>query len=300
VTQAYDKLKDLLEELFQFDREDLDFGIYRIMNQKRDEVSKFLDEDLLPQVREAFREYRDEDEEGARRELEKTLGDAGVTAESSPKYVALREKLAASEDVAALENEVYSDLHTFFRRYYKNGDFLSLRRYKEGVYALPYEGEEVKLHWANADQYYVKTAENFRRYRFGLRDGGRVGFELVSAATERDNKATNGRERRFVLREEDPAEEIDGALRVSFEYRPHPEKQADPNKVAVATILEHAPGGWKARLAEPAPTESRPERTVLEKHLDEYTARNTGQIHVRRYHARTHPRPWLRLACSTN
>ncbi|HKH11619.1 MAG TPA: hypothetical protein VKA73_10785 [Rubrobacter sp.] len=304
MTQAYDKLKDLLEELFQFDREDLDFGIYRIMNQKRDEVSKFLDEDLLPQVREAFREYRNEDEEGARRELEKlekTLGDAGVTAESSPKYVALREKLAASEDVAALENEVYSDLHTFFRRYYKNGDFLSLRRYKEGVYALPYEGEEVKLHWANADQYYVKTAENFRRYRFGLKDGGRVGFELVSAATERDNnKATNGRERRFVLREEDPVEEIDGALRVSFEYRPHPEKQADLNKVAVATILEHAPGGWKARLAEPAPTESRPERTVLEKHLDEYTARNTGQIHVRRYHARTHPRPWLRLACSTN
>ena len=43
MTQAYDRLKALLGELFQFDREDLDFGIYRIMNQKRDEVSKFLD-----------------------------------------------------------------------------------------------------------------------------------------------------------------------------------------------------------------------------------------------------------------
>ncbi len=175
MTEAYDRLKILLKELFQFDREDLDFGIYRIMNQKRDEVAGFLKDDLLPQVREAFKEYGAEDEEGARRELaslEKTLGDAGVTAESSPKYVALKEKLATSEDVAALENGVYSDLYTFFRRYYKNGDFLRLRRYKEGVYALPYGGEEVKLHWANADQYYVKTAENFRRYRFGLEDGG--------------------------------------------------------------------------------------------------------------------------------
>ncbi|MEJ7842862.1 MAG: site-specific DNA-methyltransferase [Rubrobacter sp.] len=284
MTQAYDRLKALLAELFQFDREDLDFGIYRIMNQKRDEVSKFLDEDLLPQVQEAFREYGAEDEEGARRELatlEKTLGDAGVTAESSPKYVTLRKKLAASEDVAALENEVYSDLYTFFRRYYKNGDFLSLRRYKEGVYALPYEGEEVKLHWANADQYYVKTAENFRRYRFGLEDGGRVGFELVSAATERDNnKAANGRERRFVLREEDPVEERDDELRICFEYRPHPDKQADLNARALQTIFDHAPGEWKARLAGSAPTQSRPERTVLEKHLEEYTARNTFDYFV--------------------
>jgi len=284
VTQAYDRLKALLAELFQFDREDLDFGIYRIMNQKRDEVSKFLDEDLLPQVQEAFREYGAEDEEGARRELatlEKTLGDAGVTAESSPKYVALKKKLAASEDVTALENEVYSDLYTFFRRYYKNGDFLSLRRYKEGVYALPYEGEEVKLHWANADQYYVKTAENFRRYRFRLEDGWRVGFELVSAATERDNnKAASGRERRFVLREEDPVEERDGELHVFFEYRPDPEKQADLNARAVHNVLDHSPGEWKARLAGLAPTESRPERTVLEKHLEEYTARNTFDYFV--------------------
>ena len=51
-----------------------------------------------------------------------------------------------------MEDKVFSDLYTFFSRYYADGDFLSLRRYKEGVYAMPYEGEEVKLHWANADQ----------------------------------------------------------------------------------------------------------------------------------------------------
>jgi len=300
MTQAYDKLKALLEELFQFDREDLDFGIYRIMNQKRDEVSEFLDKDLLPQVEQAFAEFRS-GAEGELRERKSALEAEistiaeqaavyGGSPENNPRHGEALEELAevdarleADKTSSRLENEVYSDLYTFFRRYYKNGDFLSLRRYKPGVYALPYEGEEVKLHWANADQYYVKTAENFRRYRFRLEGGGRVVLDLVSAATERDdNKAQNGRERRFVLRERDPVEERDGDLCVSFEYRPHPDglRQADLNAPAAATIFDHAPGGWKARLAERAPTPSNPNRTVLEKHLAEYTARNTFDYFV--------------------
>lgn len=51
-------LKDKLREMFQLDQADLDFGIYRIMNQKRDEIERFLDKDLLPQVREALQEYQ--------------------------------------------------------------------------------------------------------------------------------------------------------------------------------------------------------------------------------------------------
>jgi len=42
------KLKAKLRELFQLDRGDLDFGLYRIMAHKRAEVSAFLDNDLLP------------------------------------------------------------------------------------------------------------------------------------------------------------------------------------------------------------------------------------------------------------
>ncbi len=43
MSQALDRLKALLAELFQFDQADLDFGIYRIMNAKRDEIGRFLD-----------------------------------------------------------------------------------------------------------------------------------------------------------------------------------------------------------------------------------------------------------------
>ncbi len=63
VTDSYERLRKLLDELFQFDRADLDFGIYRIMNRKRDEIGRFLDKDLLPQVREALGTYRDTEAE---------------------------------------------------------------------------------------------------------------------------------------------------------------------------------------------------------------------------------------------
>jgi adenine-specific DNA-methyltransferase len=46
-----DKLKDLLAELFMLDQADLDFGIYRVMNAKRAKITRFLDHDLLSQVR---------------------------------------------------------------------------------------------------------------------------------------------------------------------------------------------------------------------------------------------------------
>ena len=47
---SYEKLSALLKELFQLDQADLDFGIYRIMNQKRDEISHCQAADAHPGV----------------------------------------------------------------------------------------------------------------------------------------------------------------------------------------------------------------------------------------------------------
>jgi len=46
MTSYREKFQQLLRELFQFDCADLDFGIYRIMNHKRDVVEKFITQDL--------------------------------------------------------------------------------------------------------------------------------------------------------------------------------------------------------------------------------------------------------------
>ncbi|MBU4231605.1 MAG: site-specific DNA-methyltransferase [Proteobacteria bacterium] len=252
------------------------------MNAKREEITRFLESDLLPQVQEAFRAYRGQDRAALDTQLQEAIQKAKeleVDPETTKKVKELREKMAAAVDVTALENEVYSDLYNFFRRYYNEGDFLSLRRYKEGVYAIPYEGEEVKLHWANADQYYIKTTEYFRNYTFKLPSGKRVHFKLAEADTERDNnQAQAGNDRRFILSETDPLLEQDGDLIIRFEYRADSgkRKQKELNDRAIEQIL-HAPsfGDWQAELARLQPTEKNPKRTLLEKHLTDYTARNT-------------------------
>ena len=37
-----EEFKSKLQEMFEIDKADLDFGIYRIMNQKRDAITKFM------------------------------------------------------------------------------------------------------------------------------------------------------------------------------------------------------------------------------------------------------------------
>src|SRR5690606_32108360 len=135
-----------------------------------------------------------------------------------------------SVDLAGLESEVYDHLYGFFRRYYSEGDFLSKRVYKPGVYAIPSEGEEVKLHWANADQYYIKTSEYLRDYAFRLhpdddKNPMRVHFRLVDAAEgEHGNvKAAEGKDRVFILASQDFVALEEGEqgqeLALRFEYR---------------------------------------------------------------------------------
>lgn len=284
MSKNYEKFVTLLKQMFQMDQADLDFGIYRIMNYKRKEIEKFLNEDLLPQVRAQLEKYTSVRQKNLKKELEelkKTLDETGVAYESSAKYVSLKNQLESGMDLEKIEDEVYSHLTDFFSRYYNNGDFISQRRYKQGVYAIPYEGEEVKLYWANADQYYIKTAEYFRDYTFTLPDGKRIHFKLVDASTEKDNnKPAEDKERRFVLYEEEPVKVENGELIIQFEYKIHQSKQKDLNDEAIKSITEifkNSKGAYSAFLGifKPSPTEANPNRTLLEKHLNDYTARNT-------------------------
>ncbi|BCW92880.1 MAG: site-specific DNA-methyltransferase [Thermoanaerobaculum sp.] len=284
MSEQFQKLKTLLAELFQLDRADLDFGIYRIMNAKREEITRFLDNDLLPQVRQVLAQYAGETRAALAEQLEKAkqhAREAGLEDPlQAPKVKELQARYDAAFDMEAAENDVYSHLYNFFRRYYSEGDFISQRRYREGVYAIPYEGEEVKLYWANYDQYYIKTSEYLRNYTFKLPSGRRVHFKLVEADTEKDNNlATSGQERRFILCQEQPISVENGELVIRFEFRPHPEntKQAELNKAAADRILNQTEGfvDWRQELSKLVPTEKNPNRTLLEKHLAEYTARNT-------------------------
>lgn len=280
---SFEKLQTLLSELFQLDQADLDFGIYRIMNQKRDEITRFLNKELLPQVKTAFAQYHPADKKLLEEKLEEARQAArtlGVDPEETSKVKDILAQIAAfSVDTEALENEVYSHLYSFFRRYYDEGDFISMRRYKEGVYAIPYEGEEVKLHWANADQYYIKTAEYFRDYTFKLPSGKLAHFKIAEADVEKDNvKAAEEKDRRFILAGENAVRVENDEIIIRFEYRVDADKRKQDtiNSQTIADVLAApAAAEWVADLNGLAPIESNPRRTVLEKHLSDYTARNT-------------------------
>ena len=338
-TEKFDRLKAILREMFQLDRGDLDFGLYLIMNLKAKEIEAFLDNDLLPQVRTALAGNA----AGTQAELEEKLAEArarasdlGIDPEAAPKVEELKQQLAEAKADVVAETDVYNHLANFFARYYDEGDFMSLRRYSGGgqpTYLIPYDGEEVKLHWANADQYYVKTTENYSSYVFTLGTGAetrRVRFEIAAADNEKDNvKEASGKQRRFLLAESErtkpvlsPAEGpvrastsplrgdaqherdlvrperrvsgVEGAVAIDnselvarFEHRPLTEnekriypgtgaKQQDRLNEAIANrILQALQPDWQALLTASAPTENTPERTVLDKHLSTYTAKNS-------------------------
>ncbi|MEI6518836.1 MAG: site-specific DNA-methyltransferase [bacterium] len=308
MSQKYEKLKNLLKELFQLDQPDLDFGIYRIMHARSTEITQFLDKDLLPQVKNSFAAYQPSDKATLQKELDKmiaSLTEAGIDPEISPKVKELHDKIANDAvDLNALESEVYDNLYSFFRRYYSEGDFISKRVYKEGVYAIPYEGEEVKLHWANADQYYIKTSEYLRDYAFRPKPGDditanqmRVHFRLVDVAEgEHGNvKASEDKDRVFILAGDDFIVEENNELIIKFEYRPavvadwpigqREGKSKSPAQKELISIAEKRILGvvditltkWITELGKKhiKADGEQADYTKLTAHLNRYTARNT-------------------------
>ena len=296
------RLRTVLREMFQLDRGDLDFGLYRIMNLKSAEIVSFIDNDLLPQVKEklqltsAAERNRLVEELERARESATALGMDPAT-NPPPTIVDLNRRLAEMQKDAAAEADVYNHLANFFARYYDEGDFVSQRRYSSGgrsAYLIPYDGEEVKLHWANADQYYIKTTENYASYVFTVGSGAaarRVQFEIAAADNERDNvKESDGRQRRFVLASGKGDVDVDvdvAELVVRFEHRPLAEgekkkwpgnggaQQRKINKATVKRILDSVDPDWDVLLAESAPTDTDPDRTLLCRHVDRYTAKNS-------------------------
>jgi len=243
------QLQALLRDLFQFDAADLDFGVYRILNQRRDRIEQFIEDDLLDAVDESLesladtkRAEIDEKLEEKREDLiDEVEGDNIFNADGSltDEYASLplntvneyQELWETREDVAVAEEteaRIFNDLYRFFSRYYEDGDFHTKRRIssKDSKYYVPYNGEETYFHWANNDQYYVKTGEHFTDYRFDANEWT-VEFRLEEADVPQDN--VKGDSRYFVLGRGDPvsADADEQTVTIRFQYRQITEDEAD-------------------------------------------------------------------------
>ncbi|MEJ7843064.1 MAG: hypothetical protein WKF95_14975 [Rubrobacter sp.] len=310
MSDAFARLQSLLRQLFQFESKELDFGIYRIMNHKRGAIEDFVQNGLpqtvdaalrdgaaarqsarAEQVRqkaEQVRETLDEDAIDSRGDLDPDYSKTRVGRE----YLEAQSKASGAVDLEDLKAEIFNHVHTFFSRYYYDGDFLSKRRYsRRQKYAIPYNGEEVYLHWANADQYYVKTGEHFTDYRY--KSGGvTVHFELIAADTEQNN--VKGERRYFVPRAKDSAYDGEtGVLTVPFEYRPLTAKEqtgyggGNGQDRITENVLEALPARFQkhpdalaALVSERRKSAKGEPVSLLEHHLGRYTRRNTSDFFV--------------------
>jgi len=321
--------------LFQLNKPDLDFGFYRIMQARARQVRAFIDKDLLQIIEDAFGKV-DKDRKAAAEAAVNAAVDQAIKfgapdPETTQGVQEARAAYNAIKDSATAESDVYDHLYRFFERYYDDGDFISRRYYtrenagKAAPFAIPYNGEEVKLHWANADQYYIKTAEYFSNFTFDITRAAeiqkmskeekvlnqvpdtplKIHFRIVDATEgEHGNvKATEDKKRFFVLHEEDSVQIDDmGVLAINFEYTSLPggKNDVDPDmekslkelygkslnkgdmpnlaiarKIinAVETLDNATVYGNMLKLA--APTDKIPNRPLLARYVNQYTARNT-------------------------
>ena len=302
----------LLRDLFQFDCADLDFGIYRIMNHKRDAVERFIVEKLPEAIDEALATGQLAEQKQAtaylkeaRRTLIKSLGPSALDAEGNlqaifvdtpagEKYQIAKEAAEGARGSNAVEASIYNHLYTFFSRYYQDGDFISKRRYSRNQrYAIPYNGEEVYLHWANSDQYYVKTDEHFKSYDWKAPNGVTVHFRIQDANVEQNNVQGD---KRFFLPVVDSVswDAATHSIDIPFEYRPLTDsekreygrsKQQD-NIIcdAASKILQHIDSGAMDAVSALGDEHRRDGSdepvSRLEHHLRRYTRRNYSDFFI--------------------
>jgi adenine-specific DNA-methyltransferase len=312
MTDYQAKFQLLLRELFQFDCADLDFGIYRIMNYKRDVIEKFITKDLPKAIAEELdRGALAEQSQAqgalaiARQKVLDALGEEALDVndkliekyretKAGKEYLEAQAKAKGSRAQEALEAAIYNHLYAFFSRYWQDGDFISKRRYsKKERYAIPYNGEEVTLYWANHDQYYIKTGEHFTDYSYKAPNGVTVHFKLQQVDVEQDN--VKGDKRFFLAKlKEIVWDEVARKLVIPFEYRPLTEQEAiiygqknqqeAINGRAVIEIPKRVktPDALTALAAERCKTAEGTAVSYLEHHLRQYTRRNTSDFFIHR------------------
>lgn len=291
------RLKELLNELFRIESSDLDFGIYRIMNKKREEINNFIENNLDKYIDKALMslsETKKKELEEKLQRIKEGLDIFGVSDYSvSDDYKNVIKELEKYDSTNSIDEiDIYEHIYNFFKRYYDDGDFISQMRYsKENKYVVPYNGEEVYLYWANRDQYYVKTSENFIKYSFGKKSKGiRVEFKINNAELNKNNIKSD--EKRYFILHKDFFEykKEEKLLNIYFEYRALTEDekkkykkqntQNDINKYIFEEIKAAVRKDDLVDLSWMFEKSINSNKTVLEKHIYKYTKKNKSDYFI--------------------
>lgn len=213
---SIDNLKYFLKEMFQFNENDLDFGIYKIYNLKRKHIESFIDgdgeNDLTPIIEKVLKDVNLENQktdaielsnflkginkdsllEDPEKNYEKIKGQLELDIEDETQKAKLVEtlnNLSKSEGLTEeLKDKIYNHILGFFQMYYSNGDFGYNDRSRD-LYKVPYEadynGSDTMFHWKHKGSLYIKTGTSFNAIKFTL-NGKKIEYRLETNENSED------------------------------------------------------------------------------------------------------------------
>ena len=164
---SIDQLKFFLKEMFQFNANDLDFGIYRIYNLKRKEIENFIDgkdeqclEPIINKTLELVSNIEKQVELTSLTTYLKKFNQESLANEPSVNFTAIQTLIDFSKDDIEKDNlsaaltastkefnitdeikdKIYNHILGYFEMYYSNGDFGYNNR-SRSLYKVPYEAD---------------------------------------------------------------------------------------------------------------------------------------------------------------
>lgn len=258
---SIDQLKFFLKEMFQFNANDLDFGIYRIYNLKRKEIENFIDgkdeQCLEPIINKTLELVSNIEKQVELTSLtaylkkfnqESLVNDPAANFEKIQQLIinfgdndqekeSLTSALTASTKefniTDEIKDKIYNHILGYFEMYYSNGDFGYNNR-SRNLYKVPYEadydGNDTMFHWKHKGSLYIKTGNSFNAIKFKLKHLDKefeLRLETNDNSTSEEVARNNNKDTKLKHYKFNRFEEKDGITRIVFNLSDSSTTKAD-------------------------------------------------------------------------
>ncbi len=252
---TFELFQNFLREMFQFDNNELDFGLFKVLRLKRAFIEQFIngdgEHDLRRIVSRELAAIRSADDAAEKqwlanrcellgiktrkawenalanlrdKALNEALRQAVQSAEEDDTRTLTLERLdrwlqAQRHSTSHLEAQLYNYLLNFFELYYQNGDFGYNSRAASAFkvpYEADYDGADTLFHYKHKDCYYIKTANSFPEVRLDVL-GKKVVFRVQAGGDDEATAQNNNKDVDIKFYKLVGITEQDGECIVSFQ-----------------------------------------------------------------------------------
>lgn len=277
---TFELFQNFLREMFQFDHNELDFGLFKVLRLKRTYIEQFISGDgeqdlrrIVSRELQAIRSADDADERqwlANRCELlgikakkawetavadvqnpvqHETLHQAVRASEEDDKLTQTMERLdrwlqAQQHSDSHLEAQLYNYLLNFFELYYQNGDFGYNSRANSAFkvpYEADYDGADTLFHYKHKDCYYIKTANSFPEVRLDVL-GKKLVFRLQGGGDGEATAQNNNKDADIKLYKLVGVTEQGGECVVSFQLAKVGTPKAEIYPQVIQALMGHEAG----------------------------------------------------------